>query len=136
MLAHGGGVADLPVAKAELVVGEPDGARIVRALGLLERLGQQRDRAGGFAGRDREAAVHAPQVGEPGRIEPLAPLGRRTKRLRGLPQVVEQQPGLCQCAADLDLLVATQSRLPQRADEQVGGVSSLTALQRLNGLFV
>jgi hypothetical protein len=72
VIADDGRVADVAVAQAELVVGEPDRARIVGALGLLQRAAEQRDRAGRFALRRREPRVQAPEVGEAERMEPLA----------------------------------------------------------------
>ena len=104
------GVADLPVAEAELVVGEADRPRIVRALGLLQRLGEERDAARGLAARDGQPAVHAPEVGQPRGIEPLALLGRSSERLGRLPQVVLEQPGFGERTPDLDLIVAPQAR--------------------------
>ena len=79
VLADDGRVADLPVAEAELVVGEADGARIVRALGRLQGFGEERDAARRFAAGGGQAAVHAPEVGQPGGIQPLPRFGRRPK---------------------------------------------------------
>ena len=45
VLADDRRVADLAIAETELVVGEPDGARVVRALRLLQRSRQERDAA-------------------------------------------------------------------------------------------
>ena len=67
VLADDRGVADLPVAVAELVVGEADGARIVRQLRLLQRAAVQRDGARLFAARKRDASVQPPQRREPAR---------------------------------------------------------------------
>ena len=61
VLAHDRDVADLAVALAELVVGEADGARVVRDLGLLQRAAVQRDGARLIAARRREAAVQPPE---------------------------------------------------------------------------
>ena len=57
MLAHDGDVADLAVAEAELVVGEADGPRVVRALGLLQRLGEEGNAARGLAAGNGQPAV-------------------------------------------------------------------------------
>ena len=130
VLADDGHVADLPVAEPELVVGEPDGARIVRALGLLQRLRQERDAARRLAARHGQPAVHAPQVRQPGRVEPLPPLRRIAQRLGRLPDVVLQQPGLGQRAADLGLLVAVAAGLFQCADEEGGGLRAVPVLER------
>ena len=61
VLADDGDVADLPIAVAELVMGEADGARIVRQFGLLQRAAVERDRARLIAARRREAAMQPPQ---------------------------------------------------------------------------
>ena len=53
-------VADLAVALAELVVGEADGARVVRGLGLLERAPVQRDGPRLVAARRGEPSVQPP----------------------------------------------------------------------------
>ena len=79
VLADDGGVADLAVAEGQLVVGEADGAGIVRALRQPQRLGEERDAAGGLAAGGGHAAVHAPEVGQPGRIGPLPRFGRTPK---------------------------------------------------------
>ena len=62
VLAHDRHVADLPIALAEIEVGEPDGARVVRDLGLLQRAVVQRDRPRLLAARKRDPAVQAPQI--------------------------------------------------------------------------
>ena len=137
VLADDGRVADLPVAEAELVVGEADGARVVRALGLLQGLGEEGDAAGRLAAGDGQPAVHPPEVGQPGRIEPLAPFGRRPERLGRLPDVVLEQPGFGQRAADLDLLVAAADPgCLQRADQQRRRLGPVPVLQGLDGLGV
>ncbi len=136
VLADDGDVADLTVAEAELVVAEANGARIVGPLGLLESLGQQGDASRRFAAGDGEPAVHSPEVGEPGGIEPLAPLGRRSERLGRLPHVVLEQPGLGEGAPQLDLVVAPEAGLLQRARQQRGGVRAMAAFERLHGLRV
>ena len=64
VLADDGHVADLPVALAEIEVGEADGARVVRDLGLLQGAAVQGDGARLFAARERDAAVQAPQIRE------------------------------------------------------------------------
>ena len=68
VLADDGGVADLAVAEAELVVGKADRARVVRPLGLLEGRVRKRDAARGLAAGDSQPAVHAPQLRQPGGI--------------------------------------------------------------------
>ncbi len=136
VLADDGHLADLPVAQPQLVVGEPDGARIVRALGLLQRLGQERDAAGRLAARHGQPAVHAPEVRQPGRVEALPPFRRIAQRFGRLPDVVLEQPGLGQRAADLGLLVAIAAGLLQRANEEGGRLRAVPVLERLHGLAV
>jgi len=53
-------VADLLVALSELIVGEPDGARIMRRLGVLQRAAAERNRARLVAPRRDDAAVKPP----------------------------------------------------------------------------
>ena len=62
VLAHDRHVADLPVALAEIEVGEADGARVVRDLGLLQGAVVQRDGARLFAARKGDAAVQPPEI--------------------------------------------------------------------------
>ena len=102
VLADDGGVADVAVAETELVVGEADGARVVGALGLLERAAEERDAARRLAARDRQPAVQPPELGQPRRIEPLALFGRIAERLGRLADVVLLKPGLGQGASDLE----------------------------------
>ena len=45
MLPDDGGVADLPVAEPELVVGKADRPRVVGALGQFQGFGEERDAA-------------------------------------------------------------------------------------------
>ena len=61
VLADDGGVADLAVALAELVVREADGARIVRGFGVLQRAAVVRDRARLVAARGGQASVQPPE---------------------------------------------------------------------------
>ena len=71
VLADDGGVADVAVAEAELVVGEADGAGVVGALGLLQRAAEKGDAARGFPLGDRQLAVKAPQLGQASRVQAL-----------------------------------------------------------------
>ena len=136
VLADDRHLADLPVAQAQLVVGEPDGARIVRALGLLQRFGQERDAAGRLAARHGQAAVHPPQVRQPGRVETLPSFRGIAQCFGRLPHVVLEQPGFGQRAANLRLLVASATGLFQGANEEGRRLSAVSVLERLHGLFV
>src|SRR5262245_61808661 len=93
-------VADLAIAEPQLVVCEPYGAGIVRALGLRESLDQKRNATGGFTAGRRQPPVHPPQLGQSGRLQTLARFGRTAKRLGRLSQVVLEEPGLGEGAAD------------------------------------
>ena len=105
-------VADVAVTEAQFVVPEANSARIVRAFGLPQCLGEKRNAAGGFTARNRQAAVDPPQIGQARGVEALSPFGRLTKRFRGLTNVVLQQPRFRQGASNLNLLVSVQARLP------------------------
>ena len=118
VLADDRRVADLPVAERQLVVGKADGAGIVRPLGQAQGLGEKRDAAGGLAAGGGHAAVHAPEVGQPGRIGPLPRIGRSPKCFSRLPEVVLEQPGFRQRRANPDLVLAGQPWLTKGADEE------------------
>ena len=92
VLADDGAVADLPVAEAELVVGEADGARVVRALRLLQRAREKRNAARRLPLGDRQLAVQPPELGQPGGMQPLALFGRMAQRVGRLTDVVLQEP--------------------------------------------
>ena len=134
VLPHDRHLADLTVAEAQLVVGKADRTRVVGAFRLLQCFGQERDPAGGLAPGNSQAAVHAPQVGEPGRIEPLAPLRRFSQRFGRLPHVVLQKPGFRQSAANLRLLVSMQPRAPEGAYEEACRLGPGPSFQGLYGL--
>ena len=122
------GVADLPIAQTELVVGKPDRQRVVGALGLAHGFGQEGNSARRLAAGRREPAVHAPQMGEVGRIEPFVRFRRGTERLRRLPDIVLKQPGFGERAANLDLVRAWQPGSLQEPDEEGCRLSSLTPI--------
>ena len=83
-----------------------------------------------------QPAVHAPESGKAGRIEPLAPLGRGAQRLSRLANIVLKEPGFGERTPDLDLLVAMQPRALQGTDQEGRRLGSGPALQRLHGLPV
>jgi hypothetical protein len=62
--------------------------------------------------------VHAPQVREPGWINPFARLGRASERLCRLAKVVLQEPGFGERTPELNLLVARKTRASERSDEE------------------
>ena len=93
VLADDRDVADLAVALSELVVGEADGARFVRGLGLLQRAAVHGDRARLIAAGRGEPAVQAPQRRQAARRDGVAErVGRTAERGRRLIEVVLQQP--------------------------------------------
>src|SRR6188508_3398866 len=66
VLTNDARVANLLVAKGELIVSKTDRARVMRALGMLQRSCMERDRTRLFTARERDATVQSPQVGKPG----------------------------------------------------------------------
>ena len=110
-------------------MGKADRPRIVGALGQSQGFGQERDAAGRFAACRGHPAVHPPEVGEPGRIGPLARIWRPAERLGRLAQVVLEQPGFRQSAPDPNLVVANETGLPQRADQEGRGLGPMPLLQ-------
>lgn len=116
VLAHDRHLANLSITKAKLVVSKSDGARIVRALRLVEGLGQECDTARGFAARNRKTAMEPPKIRQSGGIEPLASFWGWPKCLGRTPHIVLKQPGFRQSTADLNLLVAVETRLAKAAD--------------------
>ena len=136
VLANNGDVADLAVAQTQLVVRKANGPGVVRPLRLLEGLAEEGDSAGRLAVGDREAAVHAPDIREPGRVQTLAPLWRWAQGLGGAARVVLQQPGIRQGTPHLDLVVAPQPRLLQRPGQPRGRIGAVPVLERLDRLCV
>jgi hypothetical protein len=115
-------------------VGEPDRARIVGALGLLERASQQCDRPRAFPLGDRQSRVQPPEIRQAQWMQPLALFGGIPQRVGRLPHVVLLKPGLCQRATDLDSLVAGEPRLLECAREQQRGVRAAPLTKRLRRL--
>ncbi len=92
VLADDGDVADLAIALAELVVREPDAARVVGRVGLFQRAAVHRDRARLIAARRRETAVQPPQRRQARRWNGVAEgVGRAAEGGRGLIEVVLEQ---------------------------------------------
>ena len=131
VLADDGGVPDLPVAEPQLVVGEADRPRVVRPLGLADRLGQEGDAARRLATRGGQPAVHPPQPRQLGRLQPLPGFRRSAQCVSRLPDVVLKEPGLGERAANLNLLVAGQSGALQQPREQRRRLGALAPVQGL-----
>ena len=136
VLADDRRVANLPVAQCQLVVGEADGAGIVRPLRKAQGLGEKRDAAGGLAAGGGHAAVHAPEVGQPGRIGPLPRIGRSPKCFSRLSKVVLEQPGFRQGRSNADLVLPEQPWLTKGADEQRRRFGAVPVGQGFDGTVV
>ena len=130
VLANDGHVADVAIAEPELVVGKPDGSRVVRAFRLSQRFGKKCDPAGGFTPRHGEPAVHPPQIGKTGRVKPLSSFGRLPNRLRRTTHIVLKQPCFGEGAPDLNLLVTVQAWLTHRPDEDGGRLDASASFER------
>ncbi len=131
VLADDRDVADLAVALAELVVGEADGARVVRDLGVLQRAAVQRDGARLIAARRGEPAVQPPERREPRRGNRVAEGVRRpAERGRRLIEIVLQQPRFGERRADGELVFARQARGAKGGREQLRGFGTAAALER------
>ena len=107
VLAHDRHVAHLAIALAELVVGEADGARVVRRFRLLQRAAVQRDRARLIAARRRQPAVQPPERRETtGRDGVAKRVGRPSKCSGRLIEVVLKQPRFGERRSDSELVLA------------------------------
>ena len=131
MIPHRGGVTDLLVAAGELEVRQADGARFASELPLPQRPAVQGDRAGLFASRRGDPAVQPPEVcGERGR-DGLPERIRGTAQNRtGLSDVVLEEPGLRQRAADRQLVFAGDGGRSERLGEILRGLGRVSTLQR------
>jgi hypothetical protein len=128
------GIADLPVAQAKLVVGQPDGPRIMSTLGLLERLGEQGDPPRRLSAGDGEAAVHAQEVRQARGVDAFPGVWQPTKGLGGLADVILEQPPIREGATNLELFVAGKTGVtegPEEKADRLGPVALLERLQRL-----
>ena len=134
MLADDRRVADLPVADPQLVVGEADGARIVRALGQFQRPRQERDAAGRLAAGERDSPVHAPEIRQSGGIQPLTAFGLRAERRGGLFDIVLKQPGLGEGGPDWARSSSRdRSGCFQRTNQQIDSFFPVPLFQGPNG---
>ena len=125
VIGHRRAIADQLVAARELEVGQPDGAQVVRVLGVLQRLQVQRDGARLIAARRGHAAVEPPEIRQD------RPAGSPTHEANpaggpagaGLREVVLQEPGLGQQHAKRQLILTRQ-----RA--RIGGPAAAVAWRR------
>jgi len=129
VLAQDGDVAHLTVAASQLVVGQPDGARIVSALGLFQCAALQRDGAGVVSAGPGEPAVQPPQRRKAAGRDRLAERIRRASQdCGGLIEIILQQGGLCQHRAHRQLVVAGQ-RGAEHGRQHLGGFGAVAALE-------
>ena len=80
--------------------------------------------------------MHAPEVGEPGGVEPLPPFRRRPERLGRAADIVLKQPGFSQRALDLNVFVPVKTRLAEAADQEGSRFGPHSTLEGPNGLSV
>ena len=132
VLADDRHVADLAVALAEIEVGEADGARVVRDLGLLQRAVVQRDGARLLAAGEGDAAVQPPEIGVQDRRQVLADgVWRAAEDGSGLCKIALQEVRFSQHDADAEFVVARQrGRRAQQRREQFDRGGGLAALER------
>ena len=131
VLAHDRHVADLAVALAELVVREPDAARVVCDLRLFQGTAVQGDGAGLIAARGSEPSVQAPQGGESPRRDGVAEgIGRASQRRRCLIEIVLEQRRFGEHRAERELVLPRQRRRSQRGREHLRSCGTAAAFER------
>src|SRR4029079_11570661 len=81
-----------------------------------------------------ELPVQPPDLREARRVEALALFRQIAQRVRPLPQVVLEEPGLGERRPKLQRLVTGQSRLLLGTDEQRRGVGTVAVLERIQCL--
>ncbi len=112
MLANDGRVPDAAVAVGELVVGQTDGARIVRGFGLFESAAVERDGSRLIAAGRGKPPVQTPKRGEPARRNRVAErVGRAAEGGGGAVEVVLEQPRFGEHRPDRQLLLSRQRRM-------------------------
>ncbi len=134
VLPDDGRVADLLVAEAELVMGETNRLGIVGQLRLPQRASEQRDRARLVAARERDPAMKAPEHGKHGRRQGVPRgIGRPSEQCARLHDVIGEQPGFGERAAEDDFVFALQSRGLQRIRQHANRLRMLSTLERNSG---
>jgi hypothetical protein len=129
-------VADLSIALAELVVGQPDAARFVRRLGVFQRARVHGDRARLIAACRRQASVQAPERRDPPGGHVVAErVGGAAERAGRLVEVVLQERGLGLHRADGQLFVARERGRAQRRCQHLRGFRPAAALERGAGAY-
>ena len=111
VLADDRRVADLPITKSELVVGEADGFGIVRLLGVAQApVRAARSHATGRLWRTRSAR-EAARARKAARAEDLREMRRAAaERRRCLRDVVAHQPRFGERASQADLVLVLEAR--------------------------
>ena len=82
---------------------------------------------------DGQPAMEPPELGQTRRVNPFALLGRLTKGIGRLAEIVLKEPRFGQGTAELQGLVTGGAGLLHRPDEQGRGIRSLAALQGFGG---
>ncbi len=80
--------------------------------------------------------MYPPQVGQTGRVKPLASFWRRPEHLGRPADIVLKQPGFRQRASDLNLFVPVKARLTKAADQKGSRFRPHSPLKGPNGLNI
>ena len=134
LLADDAGIADAAIGEGELVMCEPDGARVVRQLGVLERARMMGDGARLITACERQAAVQPPQHGELAVRKFLAQsVGRAPERGGSLGEVVLQQVRFSQRCTNGQFVLAIERARTQQRREHLRRLCAAPALERPTG---
>ena len=130
VLSNDARVADLLVTERQLVMGESDGAGLVRELSMLQGTGMQRDGARLFAAREGDPAMQPPQRRQL-RVWNRIPqrIGRPSEYRGGLHEIVLEEPGFGQRGADRELVFARERTRPEAGRQQVGRFGPAAAIE-------
>ncbi len=127
-------VADLLVAEDQFEMRQPDAARVVRRLGVLERPGVQGDGPRLLADGIGDPAVQAPQRGQQGLRDLLANLIRRPPEHGGGPlRISSEQPRFGQRAANHELVEPLQVASLEQRFEQIDHRRAATPIEQRRG---
>ena len=130
VLPDDGRVAHLTIAGGQVEMGEPDAARVMSNLGMLERPPAEGNRSRLIAAGERQPAVETPQRREPRCGDRVAErVGWTAERSGGLFQVVLQQTRFCERRSDGELVLSRQPRGSQRGREHLCGFRTATAFK-------
>ena len=130
MLANNRRVTDLSIAERKLVVGESDGARIVRRVCVLQRATLKSDGSRLVTARGSDAPVQSPQRRESRRRHGVAEGVRRAAEHRGrLVDIVLQQPRFGESGAHSQFFVARKYGRTQQWRERLDSLWASTAFE-------